>query len=581
MLADGFAINRPRGAVAAGTASYINNPLASGGSDNRVAIVNGQLVNGTNTQSFTTACVTGSAPAACPANADAGSCVQASSCTGGKHKFNYTVTTPTVTDNRWICGTTTGSPTNGANAQYPASFAGGEDVNAGGPYYYRLKTGVTIPVDTYGNPDATGLTNLYTASNWEAVAITNTNVTIGTQTINQWQNFANWYAYYRTRNLMTRTALSRTFGVFGGNIRVAWQNINAGYYLPGSAIITGLADTGASCPAATVNPLTEQTNTGTTCYRTAFFNWIFSTAASGGTPDRAATIRAGTFFERNSSDLKDPYYDTGVNADLGCRQNFHMLVTDGYWNEGDPSPLPTGFFTSEAGRTLPDGTAYSTSDEQSQIYWDVQGTYLHVSLANIAFYYWARDLRSDLAPTVPASLYHSKVPTYVKDNTVGVTTATGASGAQQAEEIYFNPANDPANWRHVVQFMVTLGVAGDLNFSNDVDCINASANDLCALRKGATNSTAAVGWPKPVNNSPPAIDDTWHAAVNSRGSYFSASNPAALISHLTDIINSIIARSGQSSAESVSTSILNQGAVGYQGGYNSSGWTGYRLQAEA
>ncbi len=260
-----------------------------------------------------------------------------------------------------------------------------------------------------------------------------------------------------------------------------------------------------------------------------------------------------------------------------------MLVTDGYWNESDPT-TPTGFYTAEASRTLPDGTAYSTSDEQSQIYWDVQGSTYTSSLANIAFYYWSHDLRTDLAPpppTVPPAPpptpvpYHSNVPTYVKDQTVGVTTSTGASGAQQTEEIYFNPANDPANWRHVVQFMVTLGVAGDLNFSNDVDCINSTANDLCALRKGATNSTAAVGWPRPVNNSPPAIDDTWHAAINSRGSYFSASNPAALISHLTDIINSIIARSGQSSAESVSTSILNQGAVGYQGGYNSSGWTGY------
>ncbi len=220
--ADGFTINRPRGAVGASAASYINNPLASGGNDSRVAIVNGQLVNGSNTQSLSTSCVV---TPVCPVTADAGSCSLVS-CGGGKKKYNYTVTTPTVTDNRWICGTTTGSPTTAVNAQYPASFAGGEDVNAGGPYYYRLKTGVSIPVDTYGNPTATGRTNLYTVSNWEAVAITNTNVTIGNQTVNQWQNFANWYAYYRTRNLMTRTALSRTFGVLGGNIRVAWQNIN-------------------------------------------------------------------------------------------------------------------------------------------------------------------------------------------------------------------------------------------------------------------------------------------------------------------------------------------------------------------
>ena len=50
----------------------------------------------------------------------------------------------------------------------------------------------------------------------------------------QYQNFANWYAYYRYRNLMARTSMSRVFGVIGtptsANVRVLWQNINDATY---------------------------------------------------------------------------------------------------------------------------------------------------------------------------------------------------------------------------------------------------------------------------------------------------------------------------------------------------------------
>ncbi len=75
--------------------------------------------------------------------------------------------------------------------------------------------------------------------------------------------------------------------------------------------------------------------------------------------------------------------------------------------------------------------------------------------------------------------------------------------------IYFNPANDPATWPHVVQYMIALGINGKLNFPTD----------YAALRAGS------LAWPTPSqtgNSNPENLDDTWHAAVNSRGQYFSA-----------------------------------------------------------
>jgi len=612
VVADGIAINRPAAAnqQTAASATYMNNVNSDqNANDTRVAIINGKLETvAASTTSVTENCGP-SRTCACSAQVSGGTVSNCACSTDSRSRntctWTDTYTIPaTNTDKRWSCGSasnknssgnnTTG-PYAGVNPHYPTAmvYADGTtvaDADRWGPYYYRLKSSVALTTDSFGDPDSTSQTALYTASNWEAVLVTNTNVTIGTKTVNQWQNFANWYAYYRTRNLMTRTALSRVFGVLGQNIRVAWQNIS-----PYDASTTTKSTAVAITSSTIITNLTNN-NANAANYRTNFFNWIFQTPAYSATPDRAATIQAGAFFERvdakdNSSGvpagtaphLTDPYYDPGVGHDLGCRQNFHMLVTDGYWNEGDPT-TPTGFFTAKVGPTqtsgsttthnLPDGTAYSTTDTQTAVYWNTQGTSYDSSLANIGFYYWAHDLRPDLAPTATPTPYHSPVPIYVKDTKTGVTTGTGASNAAVNEEIYFNPANDPANWRHVVQFMVTLGVAGNLNYSSDGDCVDPS-NDFCHLRKNTANSSGAVGWPRPANNSPPAIDDTWHAAVNSRGSYFSASNPANLVAHLSEIIDSIIARSGQSTAESVSTSILNQGAVGFQGGYNSSGWTGY------
>lgn len=486
---------------------------------------------------------------------------------------NFTGTNSKNKDNRWLCpGERSTSPLTG-----------------GGPYYYRLKTGVDI--GTIASPNTTAL---YTASNWEAVAVTNTAVVINGQSVNQYQNWANWYAYYRTRNLMTRTSLSRVFGAlgnatstggFGSSIRVAWQNINdSNFKLPASSIITSLFDLNAStaCDASTVDSKATQQSgkikTPPNCYRSAFFNWIFQVAPGGTTPNRASTFRAGEFFKRGNGnvgatgDITDPYWqppsDSGDGVELVCRQNFHMLVTDGYWNEGDPA-IPSGTTVNQvqSSITLPDGTLYSSSAAVSRVYWDVPS--YQTSLANIAFTYWSTNLRSDLYNPSTGRI----VNPFVTDTTTGVIT-----GAVPASEIYFNPANDPANWPHLVQYMVTLGVPGKLTYSNDGDCKINPNNDLCKLRKGQTNSTGTTGWPLPVNNAPQAIDDTWHAAVNSRGAYFNAGNPQNLVDQLTNILTNISARSAPAATSALNASVLTQGAISFSTGYSSSDWSGI-LQA--
>lgn len=375
-----------------------------------------------------------------------------------------------------------------------------------------------------------------------------TRVEINSASAAQKQNFANWYSYYRNRNLMVRTAMSRAFGKLGENIRVAWQVIN----------------TGGGRPSVTNSRIMALAGD----WRDKYFSFLYDVHTTGGTPNRHATIRAGDFFRRGATyNDMDPYWnglsgdvgDVDEKKDLSCRQNFHMLVTDGYWNGGSPANT----LTSEANTTLPDTRKLDVTEPESKIFWNVSGTTYTTSLANIAFAYWATDLRPDL---------DNDVPSYIKDKTTGVTGSTPFDPAAVApaddplnnKEIYWNPVNDPATWQHVVQFMITLGVAGNRTFPDDYD----------ALRDGTKT------WPRPWSNHEPAVDDTWHAAVNSRGSYFSAGRPNELVTQLTSVINSIAARGASSTLGGASSSVVTSGAKNYTGGYDSAAWSGTVVQRD-
>jgi len=668
--ADGLVINRPPTGGAVATTAYNNNPDLDLPASNSVTNLMGTLITNTTSTTiwYSAFATSASGGSSCPANADSGSCAVNSAAKSGNKYYYYfvtnsatlttgaakncpngsssactvynsstipsyyvwsitTTTTSTGADNRWKCGTgANNGDGNGGGYMYTAAspmdglahtLSDGTAVTYpnGGPYYYRLKTGVTITPNQYGVISTSAdLTTLYTSSNWEAVPVP----------ASQYQNFANWYAYYRTRNQMARSALSQVFGTgalatkqvsgttttgFGSTIRMAWQNLNAStYQLPAAAIISSLIDTAActttktSSSIASPSALQKPTNTTTPpdCYRSAFFNWLYQVPASGGTPTRSAVNRAGTFFTRGkgntaaTGNLLDPYWQSATSTtngttttttnELYCRQNYHMLVTDGLWNGSADGPkrssltLPptTGTLTLPDGTVVPGtGTAGVTS-----IYAPVidSGDTGYASLSDVAFHYWATDLRSDLY--IPGS--QQFVNPYMPDQTTGVVSSTTVSGssvttANVNDEIYFNPLNDPANWPHMSEYLVGLGVNGQLNFSTDTDCAISTTSDACLLRKGATNSSGAVGWPVPVGSGqgiPANIDDTWHAALAGRGQFFSAGNPSDLVSQLNKILSNIAARNVPAATSAISAAVLTAGTLGFTTGYLASDWSG-------
>ncbi len=411
------------------------------------------------------------------------------------------------------------------------SFCG----NTGAGYYKYTGSKASLPLND-GQFTAAATSALYTDSNWTWVPLTSAA---------DQANFANWYSYYRTRTMAAVTAMALAYAPFNKNVRVAWQNINS-----------------SSSRISNSTKIFKFVDDATTNYvRTRFYDWLFAMPASGGTPNRTAVKRVGTYFtNRTGAADNNPYWDRDVGKELVCRQNFHIQMTDGMWNSDNPT-TPRNDTTNVT--PLPDGRHFSTSDPESKIVWNEAGNSV-VTMADLAFYYWSQDLQAGVTSGVFSDAANRlKVPPHIADtstNLFGTSWATGTD-ARDNKEIYWNPVNDPANWPHLVQYMIGFGAAGTLG-NNDTTYLG--------LRNGT------IAWPVPVVSSDDGrkIDDMWHAALNSRGEYFAASSPSELVQALKKIINSIVARSTTAVSASLSAAILSPAAESFKAGYDTNDWTG-------
>lgn len=419
-----------------------------------------------------------------------------------------------------------------------AGFCG----NTGGGYYKYTRAASTLPTSN-GQLTAAAVTTLYAnkSGDWSWVSLNNASAAEKT-------NFANWFAYYRTRTMAAVSAIARAYAPFGENMRVAWQNINSNS-LGANTGIYKFVD-GAD----------------TSNVRTRFYNWLYAMPATGATPNRQAAILVGDYFSNRTGSVdSNPYFDRDTGKELVCRKNFHIQMTDGMWN-GPKLSQPA--VNDRKNLTLPDGTAFSTTDAESKVVWNEANNSI-ATMADIAFKYWATDLQAGVSGSslFATQANRRKVPPYIPDQSTGLFGKSLVAGAdpRSNKEIYWNPANDPASWPHLVQYMIGFGASGNLA-NNDATYQN--------LRKGIT------AWPVPPDtgstsgSDPAAIDDMWHAALNSRGQFFAASSPGALIAALQKIIKSIIASNTTAVAGSLSTSVLGSSTVVYQAGYDTNDWSG-------
>lgn len=352
------------------------------------------------------------------------------------------------------------------------------------------------------------------------------------------QNFANWYSFYRTRNLATISAALLAFHAMPDNVRVAWQALNTCTGFPTTSNCAGYS--GSSYAAAL-----DEFAFGST-HRTNFFKYLMRLPANGGTPLVPRLAAAGEMYKSDRAYQSKPGVTVAGEKQAICRPNFSVVMTDGIWNSGD-----AGWTVGDAddiSTTLPDGTAYAQTAPYPNP-WDR-------TLADVAFYYWSHDL-SGLAND--DSLQYMPVKT---DETV--TSLDGSESVVLTP--FWNPKNDPATWQHMTTFTIGLGLSSWLGSGWAEDTWSGHYRDIVTGK--------AVWDPAYQDATPGNVYDLWHAAINGRGQFFSAETPSDVVSAFQTIMASVLDRTGSATAASVSSAVLTSDTLAYQVLFDSADWSG-------
>ncbi|MDW8469906.1 MAG: PilC/PilY family type IV pilus protein [Burkholderiales bacterium] len=223
-------------------------------------------------------------------------------------------------------------------------------------------------------------------------------------------NFANWFAYYRTRIQAAKTAIGRAIALAAipDNWRLGFKTINfaASRYLP-------------------VAPFTS----GAGGHRQQWYQKLYEAPAASGTPLRLALSRAGRYFGNRNPDGMGP---TPINS--ACQPNFVILTSDGYWNDsGTVAQKLDGSAIGDA-----DGDGYANT------------------LADVAYYYYHTDLMPSLPNQVPAAGIDNAPHQHMTTFTVGMgiegTLLFHPNYLERGNSLDYdaitdgNPATTPNNW---------------------------------------------------------------------------------------------------------------------------------------
>jgi type IV pilus assembly protein PilY1 len=321
------------------------------------------------------------------------------------------------------------------------------------------------------------------------------------------QNFANWFQYHRSRALTSFAGIGQAFTRLPSNARVGYGTINRG-----SSSIDGVS----------TQTLVTGVRPFSTTERDAFYDRLYGQVINNfGTPLRRAANDVGNYFER--SDVRGPWNDqpgafAGSDDAGACRQSFHIMMTDGFWNGGTSPSVGNSDDTAGPVITSPDGTTYQYTPV---------GPFedgFSNTLGDVGMHYWKRDLRTDLTNEVPIN------------------------------------GQDPAFWQHLVTYGIGLGVTGTVN----------PATAFAAVPTGT-----GIPWADPAVSNPAKIDDLLHFGLNSRGGFFSASDPDTFATALGDVLENIIERV-EASATSAATSaaVLQADTLLYSASFRSDDWSG-------
>ena len=375
-----------------------------------------------------------------------------------------------------------------------------------------------------------------------------------------------------------------------------------------------------------------------TTQKTNFQTWVNALTATGATPSQVLAWNAGKYLKTTGNN--NPWNANPGTADpspLTCRRAYHIFLTDGGWNftygssalnntsfqtemklssnsssieiqnydgkdiQNLPTPAPA---STNRSASIYGNQSYLSSNTQTNVYRDSYGLivkstgsknnnnlqyYAYPTLSDIAFYYWANDLQTNIPNEVNPKIRKTGDETFTSSNNKSKTLSE-----------YWNPKNDPAEWQHLVQYTIgygatasTLSKIGGATSStyNGKACSNYSGSNKTTCLNSSTSpqwsggifgmydtgfSSLIVGNTKwdDVTSSESDSDyddfrpqELWHMAINSRGKYYPVTGD--LTSVFSDIFDDIIVDTNApiTGFTSASGSVSRVGTQSYQTSY--------------
>ncbi len=229
------------------------------------------------------------------------------------------------------------------------------------------------------------------------------------------------------------------------------------------------------------------------------------------------------------------YSPTKVKANGGTPLRPALDYVGKYYIDNGNPPSKSGPWSSTPGESNTEANILSCRRSyailMSDGYWDTTGDSVSVgnqdgdgasnTLADVAMKYYKTDLVPNLADKVPVT------------------------------DI------DKNEFQHMNTFTVGFGVKGKVDEDH------------------AWAGTAT--WEDPTKTAqahPSKIDDMLHAAVNSKGGYFSARNPEEFTKAIKAILGSIVNDSNSVAPMAVNSSLLSEGNLSFQASFDSENWSG-------
>lgn len=311
--------------------------------------------------------------------------------------------------------------------------------------------------------------------------------------------------YTKTRTQVLKDALKEVFNdkdLFPENskkIRLAWHSFGMlpeGGGWSGCTKVDGLTFYRLNATSASSDKYTNTMRVFDETHRANFLKYADAFTSCASTPThwmvkgaddymRAPLNKNGPWADKPTEQLASASNDS---KPLGCRRNYHILLTDGDWNgtyrKNYPvNTSPVNFDNQDSKRNihgkegtkgdtelftafkLPDGTEYNRDDPNTWAYRDIDyptysswhpdyyGQYLS-TLSDWTFKSWATELQS------PANLSGEISPSPEYDKALPTETFTNPKTKKTATlKKYWNPRYNPATWPHMVTF--TIGFSKD------------------------------------------------------------------------------------------------------------------------